>query len=90
MADRCSWCNTDPVEAAARHEGPHATWCVHYRRPALPPGVYRDGDVLRVDVPGVLFKRATAAVADDGFIERAVDAVRANVTGPGTAGRGRR
>lgn len=28
----CSWCNTDPVEAAARHEGPHATWCPHYKR----------------------------------------------------------
>lgn len=35
-ADRCSWCNTDPVEAAARFEGPHATWCVHYRFPRKP------------------------------------------------------
>jgi hypothetical protein len=32
MATRCSWCNTDPDEAAKRHEGPHATWCPHYRR----------------------------------------------------------
>ena len=31
---RCFWCNTDPEEAAARHEGPHATWCLRYRRPA--------------------------------------------------------
>lgn len=30
---RCFWCNTDPVEAAARNEGPHLTWCVHYRTP---------------------------------------------------------
>lgn len=30
MAERCFWCNTDPDEAAARFEGPHATWCVHY------------------------------------------------------------
>lgn len=28
---RCSWCNADPQEAAARHEGPHATWCPHFR-----------------------------------------------------------
>lgn len=34
--NRCFWCNTDPEEAAARHEGPHATWCPHYRRPAMP------------------------------------------------------
>jgi hypothetical protein len=27
----CSWCNTIPIEAEKRHEGPHATWCVHYR-----------------------------------------------------------
>jgi hypothetical protein len=30
MAERCFWCNTDPDEAAARFEGPHATWCLHY------------------------------------------------------------
>lgn len=29
---RCAWCNSDPNEAAKRFgEGPHATWCVHYR-----------------------------------------------------------
>ena len=28
---RCTWCGTDPAEAAARHEGAHATWCVHFR-----------------------------------------------------------
>ena len=28
---RCSWCGTDADEAAKRHEGPHATWCVHFR-----------------------------------------------------------
>lgn len=26
---RCSWCNTDPVIAAAQYSGPHATWCPH-------------------------------------------------------------
>lgn len=31
MTKRCSWCNTDPADAAARHEGPHATWCLHFR-----------------------------------------------------------
>jgi hypothetical protein len=31
MGERCSWCNTDPDEAAARHEGPHLTWCPHFR-----------------------------------------------------------
>lgn len=31
MGERCAWCNTDPDEAAARHEGPHATWCPHFR-----------------------------------------------------------
>jgi hypothetical protein len=36
MGDRCFWCNTDPDEAAARHEGPHATWCLRYRRPHRP------------------------------------------------------
>lgn len=34
--NRCPWCNTDPVEAASQHEGPHATWCPHYRRPERP------------------------------------------------------
>lgn len=27
----CPWCGNNAEEAAARHEGPHATWCVHYR-----------------------------------------------------------
>jgi hypothetical protein len=36
---RCTWCNTDSDEAAARHEGPHATWCVHYRNPKLQEGM---------------------------------------------------
>lgn len=27
----CDWCKTDPTEARQRHEGPHATWCVHFR-----------------------------------------------------------
>lgn len=31
MSERCFWCDKDPDEAAARHEGPHATWCVHFR-----------------------------------------------------------
>lgn len=34
--DRCFWCNTSASEAAARHEGPHATWCVHGRAPRMP------------------------------------------------------
>lgn len=28
---RCFWCNADRYESALRHEGPHATWCVHFR-----------------------------------------------------------
>lgn len=32
---RCFWCNTNPEEAAARHEGPHATWCPHYKLPVV-------------------------------------------------------
>lgn len=28
---QCSWCGTNAEEAAKRHEGPHATWCVHFR-----------------------------------------------------------
>lgn len=36
---RCTWCNTDADEAAARHEGPHAKWCVHWRDPGLPEGM---------------------------------------------------
>lgn len=39
MGERCFWCNTDPDEAAARHEGPHATWCLHYRRSQSCPPV---------------------------------------------------
>lgn len=27
----CSWCGANAEEAAARHEGPHSTWCVHFR-----------------------------------------------------------
>lgn len=27
----CSWCKIVPSEAAARHEGPHSTWCVRFR-----------------------------------------------------------
>jgi len=27
----CPWCKTDSEEAAKLHEGPHATWCVHFR-----------------------------------------------------------
>jgi hypothetical protein len=29
--ERCFWCNTLPSEAAAQHEGPHSTWCPHFR-----------------------------------------------------------
>lgn len=28
---QCNWCKTDPIEAANRYEGPHATWCPNYR-----------------------------------------------------------
>jgi hypothetical protein len=31
LSNRCWWCHTDPEESALRHEGPHATWCPHYR-----------------------------------------------------------
>jgi len=27
----CSWCGSDSEESAKRFEGPHATWCVHFR-----------------------------------------------------------
>jgi hypothetical protein len=27
----CSWCHTVPSQAAAIHEGPHATWCPRYQ-----------------------------------------------------------
>jgi hypothetical protein len=36
---RCTWCNVDADEAAARHEGPHLKWCVHWRDPGLPEGM---------------------------------------------------
>lgn len=49
MTDRCSWCNADPVANAARHEGPHATWCVHYRRPARPRLRGASADFVIVD-----------------------------------------
>lgn len=29
--ERCSWCNGTRYAAALRGEGPHATWCVHFR-----------------------------------------------------------
>lgn len=35
QSTRCFWCSADPVEAAARHEGTHATWCVHYQGAAV-------------------------------------------------------
>lgn len=41
MGERCFWCNVDPDAAAARHEGPHLTWCLRYRTPPLPAGVKR-------------------------------------------------
>lgn len=54
---RCSWCSVDPNEAAARHKGPHLTWCVHYRRP-LPNNVmfdlYSDDGRTRADVRSVV------------------------------------
>ena len=51
MADRCFWCNTDPDEAAARHEGPHATWCLKYRR--SDPLVRADGRLV-MDTKGAV------------------------------------
>jgi hypothetical protein len=30
--NRCNWCNVDEIKAALRYEGPHLTWCPHYRR----------------------------------------------------------
>lgn len=29
--ERCAWCNGARYAAALRGEGPHATWCVHFR-----------------------------------------------------------
>jgi hypothetical protein len=34
---RCFWCNVDPEEAALRFEGPHLTWCPHFRFNPYPP-----------------------------------------------------
>lgn len=31
MAELCFWCGSDPVEKALKHEGPHLTWCPHFR-----------------------------------------------------------
>lgn len=31
IAERCQWCNSNRYEAALRFEGPHLTWCVHFR-----------------------------------------------------------
>ena len=28
---KCQWCKSDAVERAQHHEGPHATWCIHFR-----------------------------------------------------------
>lgn len=41
MSERCFWCNVDADAAAARHEGPHLTWCLRYRHTPLPAGVKR-------------------------------------------------
>lgn len=27
----CPWCGANAVVNASRHEGPHSTWCVHFR-----------------------------------------------------------
>lgn len=31
IEERCKWCGTERYAAAVRHEGPHATWCMHFR-----------------------------------------------------------
>lgn len=31
VGDKCDWCGVEPLEAAERNEGPHLTWCVHFR-----------------------------------------------------------
>lgn len=45
----CLWCNTDADQAAARHEGPHATWCVHFRM-SQRGGISQPSAVLRTFV----------------------------------------
>lgn len=46
----CSWCKTDSEESALHYEGPHTTWCPHFReeqcrggfRQYLPPSIQSD------------------------------------------------
>jgi hypothetical protein len=42
----CEWCKTDSEESAKHHEGPHATWCVHFREEQ------RGGDAFRSQYMG--------------------------------------
>ena len=42
----CSWCGSDSEESAKRFEGPHATWCVHFRESQRGGGLPRKEDLL--------------------------------------------
>ena len=63
---KCEWCGADAEEAAKRHEGPHATWCVHFRRGKSPSQVERDfrkmlgPDLDKREQDGVLPKNTMA------------------------------
>lgn len=56
MAESCFWCCVDAEAAALRHEGPHSTWCPHYRATPLPKGVQRlpDGSLYVASIEDCL------------------------------------
>ncbi len=58
----CTWCKTDAEQALQRGEGPHATWCVHYRsdwwRRPEPFCAKTDGCVFRAGHSGACFNPA--------------------------------
>ena len=62
---RCHWRNSDPEEAAARHEGPHVTWCPHYSQPPKPgptlPVAGHAAERARNEVMGSMLAREEAA-----------------------------
>jgi hypothetical protein len=62
--NKCPWCDTDPNEAAKRHEGPHATWCVHYRKPTREPDWLLDGIAYTESEQKILEQRQTKVPAD--------------------------
>lgn len=56
MTNTCFWCGGSAEERAARHEGPHLTWCPRFRESQ------RGGPPPRDTLSG---KRATLLIVDD-------------------------